>query len=148
MSCPKTPTVYVSTLRNNTNTIVPNHEVHSGDVIHTTTPKGNKYKDVTDVFPTYMSPDRQRHITLVNGIELICSDNHAIICKRDGVWEDIFPDDLTEQHVVITSIGDTSVLKVSHYNEHQSCTFYDILVYDNHYYCGLNPDIGMVLCYN
>lgn len=148
MSCPKSPTVFVSVKRNGKIITIPNYDVLPDDLIGTHHHNTDVFKRVIDVCSFHISKDRQRHIKLVNGIELICSDSHGIICVNDGEWYDIFPDDLTSHHNVATTEGITQVESVSHVDKDIPCTFYDIMVEDKLYYVGMNVAKGFVLCYN
>lgn len=148
MACSIFTTTYHNVKRNKETNFVPNKSIHVNDYVegYTTRPA---FKKVLDVFEVKITKERQRKIILDNGITLVCSDNHALICKEDGRLFDVFPDELLSTHKVVTSKG---LAKVEHVymmtKESTSNRFLDIIVEDSYYFCGSNPEQGLVLCYN
>ena len=147
MACSIFKDTYVNCKRNKEIEFVTNKHIHVDDQIqgYSTRPS---YKKVLDVFEVNIKKERQRTIILENGIELVCSDNHALICRDDGILIDVFPDDLNDKHAIITTKGATKVKHVYVGSNDSSTRFLDIIVEDHYYFCGSDPEKGLVLCYN
>lgn len=148
MACPLFTPTFVTAKRNNELVNISNKEIRLTDYILGFSNKPT-LKKVFELFEVKIPLSRQRKVVLDNGIELICSDNHALICTIDGEYFDIFPDDLTDTHNVITTMGISHVKHVLLMDDDTlSQRFLDIIVEDSYYFCGSNPEKGLVLCYN
>lgn len=88
------------------------------------------YKEVTDVWETEVKTEDQRHVFFANGTDLKCSKNHPIMVCRQGVVEQVLPDDLLPEHQVISEYGLTNVTRVDAGD--RKIQHIDITVEDSH----------------
>lgn len=136
---------YVKVKRKNKELVVLNSEVKPNDMILS---YGNKptYTKVIDVFDSKIMTTRRRVIKLTNGTKLHCSDNHAIMTMEDDLLVDVFPDELTPDHKVVTTSGLSNVEFVT-FDNYCGGKFVDIITYNSNYFISNNKQ-DFILCYN
>lgn len=109
--------------------------------------KGVHFEEVTDVWTTKVPQEDQRVVTYANGTTLQCSSNHPTMVSRGEVLEQVYPDDLSCDDVIITDAGDTRAVACSH--DQRSEDYIDITVANTHtFFASNNEDGEMVLTHN
>jgi ribonucleoside-diphosphate reductase alpha chain len=106
------------------------------------------YKQVTHKWDTIIPTEKQRMITFQNGTTLKCSENHPImVIEKSGDVVEIYPDDLTTDHLVISEEGFTHLKSIS--NDQNSPNYIDITVADTHTFFAAHSETAeMVLTHN
>jgi hypothetical protein len=87
-------------------------------------------------------------ITFQNGTTLKCSENHPImVIEKSGDVVQVYPDDLTTDHLVISEEGLTHLKSIS--NDQNSPNYIDITVADTHtFFAAHSKTAEMVLTHN
>ena len=105
------------------------------------------YNEVTHKWNSKVELDRQRTLIFTNGSTLDCSFNHPIMVYEDGKVQEVFPDDLTPDHNIITESGFCRLDSISKSRNNE--TYIDITVDKTHtFFVSNNKDADMILTHN
>lgn len=105
------------------------------------------FKEVEDVWDTTVPSKDQRHLIFNNGTEIHCSLNHPIMVYRDDSIVQIYPDDLSNNDIIITDSGVTSLKYLG--ADDNTPSYIDITVADVHAFFASSDQFGeMVLTHN
>lgn len=105
------------------------------------------YNEVTHKWNSEVEMDRQRTLVFTNGSTLDCSFNHPIMVYEDGKIMEVFPDDLTLNHMIITESGFCKLDHISKSRNNE--TYIDITVDQTHtFFVSNNKDDDMILTHN
>jgi ribonucleoside-diphosphate reductase alpha chain len=106
------------------------------------------YKEVTHKWNSEVPISKQRMIKFQNGTVLNCSANHPImVMERTGNVLEVFPDDLTFEHLVITEGGFTRLDNIS--GDLNDTGYIDITVAETHTFFAAHSETAeMILTHN
>jgi intein/homing endonuclease len=105
------------------------------------------FNEVTHKWNSQVEIDRQRTLVFTNGSTLDCSFNHPIMVYEDGNVREVFPDDLTSDHNIITESGFCKLHGISGSRNNE--TYIDITVDKTHtFFVSNSKDDDMILTHN
>ena len=119
-----------------------------GDKIKTISNGVTVFETVTDKFVSEVTHEDQRLLKFKNGTSLNCSNRHPIMCLVDLKLVEVLPDDLKEEHSVVTENGITRVSEIEKGMKNDT-SYLDITVDNTHtFFCSQDKDSEMVLTHN
>jgi len=125
-------------------------DLKEGVKIKTLCPTSRKviYREVTQKWDSEVPIHKQRMVTFRNDTFLNCSENHPImVMEKNGAVVEVFPDDLTIDHNIITENGFTRVDKVM--LDRNNPNYIDITVAETHTFFAAHSETAeMVLTHN
>ena len=119
-----------------------------GDKIKTSDNGEIVFETVTDKFVSEVVYEDQRFIKFKNGTSLNCSNRHPIMCLVDLKLLEVLPDDLKEEHLVVTEKGLTNIVGIDKGMKNDT-SYLDITVNNTHtFFCSQDKNSEMVLTHN